>query len=691
MAKKNTIVEDIRLTGGADVEKQFNELGDAGVKAFAELKKAANDLSNQSDLDKFLIGVQKNFKQIQAQAKLTAAAWRDAGKAAKDFARNVGLVGAAVSAAVVGFVALIKGAADAADAQNKAAQAAGLAQDQYAELAFAFKQGNVDAGTFGTAMKKLNQNIVDAAKGAGPGADAFRDIGVAVKDANGNLLPTDVILQRISDKFKSLPDGPAKSALAVKLFGKAGAALIPVLNDGSKAMQELQEQAIKLGLVFTKDEAAIGDAFGDSLEALTEQVDALKNHFGLLFATPLTKFFTGLSDIISKNQKAILDFGTTLSNQLGPLLQDFLNILQGNDSAVVNKNLLSVRDTVVSIGQALGIVASIVVEVFNEISAAVEPLVDLFNAIFGTKFTSQAVVITGLIFALTGGFKLVGLSIKGVLASWGLLVKVFEGLAPVAAIALALIIRSLEAIDVAIKGLIATGQSWAQGLQLDFTAIGVVIQSVWDAILAGATALVTALVTLFINFQSQGLGAFKGLVDGVVGFFTDLASKVGGIIDGIMTQIKAALALAAGLLGFGGGGGSKDSGGSGGAGFAGGGRVRGPGGPVGDKIRAWLSDGEYVVRAKAVRAIGVDTLSAINNMRFTPQRFAMGGLAMASGGSVPSLGKLTSGGPSGRPFNLNIGGEVFEGLIAPTTVAGKLVTFAQTKAVRSAGKRPSWR
>jgi transglycosylase-like protein with SLT domain len=43
-----------------------------------------------------------------------------------------------------------------------------------------------------------------------------------------------------------------------------------------------------------------------------------------------------------------------------------------------------------------------------------------------------------------------------------------------------------------------------------------------------------------------------------------------------------------------------------------GGKVRGPGGPTADKIPAALSSGEYVVRAKAVKQIGVDVLNRVN-------------------------------------------------------------------------------
>ncbi|MDO4610956.1 tape measure protein [Corynebacterium sp.] len=47
--------------------------------------------------------------------------------------------------------------------------------------------------------------------------------------------------------------------------------------------------------------------------------------------------------------------------------------------------------------------------------------------------------------------------------------------------------------------------------------------------------------------------------------------------------------------------------------FATGGFVSGPGGPTDDLVPAMLSDGEYVLRADAVRRIGVDNLNAMNS------------------------------------------------------------------------------
>ena len=70
--------------------------------------------------------------------------------------------------------------------------------------------------------------------------------------------------------------------------------------------------------------------------------------------------------------------------------------------------------------------------------------------------------------------------------------------------------------------------------------------------------------------------------------------------------------------------------------FASGGEIRGPGTSTSDSIPAWLSDGEYVVRARAVEKYGVGFLHAVNAMKF------------ASGGAA-SRGASTSAGAGTDP------------------------------------------
>jgi TP901 family phage tail tape measure protein len=71
--------------------------------------------------------------------------------------------------------------------------------------------------------------------------------------------------------------------------------------------------------------------------------------------------------------------------------------------------------------------------------------------------------------------------------------------------------------------------------------------------------------------------------------------------------------------------------------FPTGGSVLGPGSPTSDDIPAWLSNGEYVIRAAAVRKYGLSMMDALNQMRFAsggPARYASGGATKRTPQSV---------------------------------------------------------
>ena len=69
-------------------------------------------------------------------------------------------------------------------------------------------------------------------------------------DANGQLLPTNDIIGVVADRFKSMPDGVQKTALAMSVFGREGRAMIPMLNQGREGLEKMGQKAKDLGLVF---------------------------------------------------------------------------------------------------------------------------------------------------------------------------------------------------------------------------------------------------------------------------------------------------------------------------------------------------------------------------------------------------------------------------------------------------------
>ncbi len=130
--------------------------------------------------------------------------------------------------------------------------------------------------------------------------------------------------------------------------------------------------------------------------------------------------------------------------------------------------------------------------------------------------------------------------------------------------------------------------------------------------------------------------------------FADFARSVISAINRIAAQ-KIAEELFGGMSKGGGG----ASGGLGGlisglfqwAGFASGGYVTGPGTTTSDSIPARLSAGEYVLRAEAVRRVGVEFLHALNGGLAAP-RWLGPRLAFAEGGLVPDIAQAPAAAPS---------------------------------------------
>lgn len=206
---------------------------------------------------------------------------READKALKDIEKQARIMGAAVAtglaAAAAAAVALTKRSIDAADALAKMSARVGVSVEKLAGLQYGAKLADVSVQQLQTGLIQLSRRASDAAAGAGEGARAFEAMGISVTDANGKMKGTDQILAEVADKFAGYEDGAAKSALATRIFGEAGAQLLPLLNGGAKGLAAMQAEAEALGLVISTDTAKAAEQFNDNITRLMSGIDALGN------------------------------------------------------------------------------------------------------------------------------------------------------------------------------------------------------------------------------------------------------------------------------------------------------------------------------------------------------------------------------------------------------------------------------
>lgn len=103
----------------------------------------------------------------------------------------------------------------------------------------------------GVSVDALAKGYQFLAKNMNAGAPAFTELGVSVRDANGNLRGTNDVLLDVSTRLSSMTDVAERNALAQQIFGRSYAELLPLLTKGGTEIQRLSAEAAKYGLVLT--------------------------------------------------------------------------------------------------------------------------------------------------------------------------------------------------------------------------------------------------------------------------------------------------------------------------------------------------------------------------------------------------------------------------------------------------------
>lgn len=260
---------------------------------------------------------------------------------------RIATAAAAAFTATAGAVAvLVKNSIDSADELSKLSQKIGIATDELSKLNYAADLAGVETASLQTALQRLSRSAVDTAEGTGESKDAFEALGVSVTDTEGRLKSTDALLLELADAFAKFEDGPAKTAAAMDIFGKAGADLIPLLNGGASAIRSAGVELQKLGGVITPEAGRQAEQFNDNLSRL---------------------------------QKSISGVGNQISQNLLGTLVDLSDELVG--TAVEGDKVKTVADEITKAVQAMAIGVAVAGESIAVVARAVRAFVGSFQAV----------------------------------------------------------------------------------------------------------------------------------------------------------------------------------------------------------------------------------------------------------------------------------------------------------------------
>lgn len=187
-------------------------------------------------------------------------------------------VGAAATAtAALGGLALaVNKSLGRMDELGKAAQKVGIPVDEFSKLEYAAKLSDVSLESLTTTLARFSRSISEVAAGGDNDAgEALKALGIAATDAQGKLRPTAAIIEDVAEKFSTMRDGANKTAIAIALFGRSGAEMIPMLNGGRDAIAGAGDELERFGGVVTPEAAKQAEQFNDNLTRLQTAADGL--------------------------------------------------------------------------------------------------------------------------------------------------------------------------------------------------------------------------------------------------------------------------------------------------------------------------------------------------------------------------------------------------------------------------------
>jgi hypothetical protein len=177
--------------------------------------------------------------------------------------------GLSLTAAAASMVALVKATADYGDQLDAMSQRTGVAVEELSKLQYAAKLSDTSSEALGKGIGNLSKVMVAAANGAQESGKLFERFEIPLRNADGTVRKTTEVLYDLADVFAAMPEGAEKTNLAMDLFGKKlGAELIPLLNEGSAGLRAMGDEAERLGLVLSGDQAKAAAEFNDSLDKL---------------------------------------------------------------------------------------------------------------------------------------------------------------------------------------------------------------------------------------------------------------------------------------------------------------------------------------------------------------------------------------------------------------------------------------
>ncbi len=245
------------------------------------------------------------------------------------------VIGAGLGVAAVAVVGLTKKFANYADAIGDAAARTGLSAQALSELGYAAQLSGSNVEDLERAFRVFQKQLV-----SGANVEVLKNLGIDA--ASLKKASPDAQLNTIIAALAKIQDPTQKAAMAMQVFGKAGANLVPLLNEGESGIAKLRAEAQKLGVSLSDEQVAAGQAFNDALDKISAALLGVATRIGGAIA-PMLAY--------------LADQVIIAANSFGDWLTDVLAFVGSFETAMATANfaftaawtnIMSVQDSLIT-------------------------------------------------------------------------------------------------------------------------------------------------------------------------------------------------------------------------------------------------------------------------------------------------------------------------------------------------------
>lgn len=311
--------------------------------------------------------------ELVVKVNADAAGFKSAFADVKNILSGPAGIAVAAGAAAVAIGAYVGKITEAAGEIYDLSQKTGIGIEAVQELKYMTEQTGASFGAVQSAIAAMTRGL-DA------NADSYAALGVSIRDATGEMRPSQEIFEDTLLKLSAMENKTDRAALGMKLFGKGAAELAPLMNEGAAGIEEMKNRAHELGLVMSDELVTSGEGFGDTMADMKASFEMLGS---------------GFVEAILPNLQAVAE---VITDKIIPAFRKM------GDSALFKYFTENLNSIIKFVGEVVNVIANILSGDWGEAWKSLRRIVLIY-----TKYTLDAISLF-----VNGAIALINVMIKGI-------------------------------------------------------------------------------------------------------------------------------------------------------------------------------------------------------------------------------------------------------------------------------------